>query len=170
MGYFLGQQGPSSGSQGIEEASISWRSWTKFTTGGITLALLCAWCWKKSITFCSGVSYELNIFCWNKEWCCSITKKVVHLLHLLCFFCIFVQVTTQQSWSGYWSTINSSVVYFDLMLPINICLQVWKFLLGHFKFDSTYSEREALVASKREQYKVLQTQWKVWPWFWDWPF
>jgi len=42
----------------------------------------------------------------------------------------------------------------------NLRREVWKFLLGHFKFDSTYSEREALVASKREEYKVLQTQWK----------
>lgn len=43
----------------------------------------------------------------------------------------------------------------------NLRPELWKFLLGHYKFDSTYAEREALVALKREEYKVLQTQWKT---------
>jgi hypothetical protein len=39
--------------------------------------------------------------------------------------------------------------------------ELWKFLLGYYKFDSTKGEREALVLSKREEYKVLQTQWQT---------
>jgi len=39
--------------------------------------------------------------------------------------------------------------------------ELWKFLLGYYKFDSTYAEREYLVASKREEYRVLQMQWKT---------
>ncbi|KAH9532856.1 hypothetical protein CY35_18G021400 [Sphagnum magellanicum] len=37
---------------------------------------------------------------------------------------------------------------------------VWKFLLGHYKFDSTYAMRKALVARKREEYWVLKSQWQ----------
>ncbi|KAG0553435.1 hypothetical protein KC19_12G011400 [Ceratodon purpureus] len=43
----------------------------------------------------------------------------------------------------------------------NLRPELWKFLLGHYKFDSTYAERNALVSSKREEYKVLQAQWKT---------
>jgi hypothetical protein len=39
--------------------------------------------------------------------------------------------------------------------------ELWKFLLGHYKFDSTSAERQFLVSSKREEYKVLQAQWKT---------
>ncbi|CAK9211617.1 unnamed protein product, partial [Sphagnum troendelagicum] len=37
---------------------------------------------------------------------------------------------------------------------------VWKFLLGHYKFDSTYAMRKALVVRKREEYWVLKSQWQ----------
>ncbi|CAM6040444.1 unnamed protein product [Sphagnum compactum] len=37
---------------------------------------------------------------------------------------------------------------------------VWKFLLGHYKFDSTYAMRKALVVRKREEYRVLKSQWQ----------
>ncbi|CAK9868811.1 unnamed protein product, partial [Sphagnum jensenii] len=37
---------------------------------------------------------------------------------------------------------------------------VWKFLLGHYKFDSTYAMRKALVVRKRQEYWVLKSQWQ----------
>eukprot|EP00244_Chara_vulgaris_P005353 TRINITY_DN2119_c0_g1_i3.p1 TRINITY_DN2119_c0_g1~~TRINITY_DN2119_c0_g1_i3.p1 ORF type:complete len:735 (+),score=130.92 TRINITY_DN2119_c0_g1_i3:174-2378(+) len=39
--------------------------------------------------------------------------------------------------------------------------EVWKFLLGHFSWDSTYVEREELQEAKREEYQVLKSQWQT---------
>ncbi|KAL2619860.1 hypothetical protein R1flu_000065 [Riccia fluitans] len=38
---------------------------------------------------------------------------------------------------------------------------VWKFLLGYFRFDSTYAEREYLIAKKKEEYEILKAQWQT---------
>ncbi|CAM6056425.1 unnamed protein product [Sphagnum tenellum] len=37
---------------------------------------------------------------------------------------------------------------------------VWKFLLGYYNFDSTHTMRKALVVKKREEYRVLKSQWQ----------
>eukprot|EP00249_Psilotum_nudum_P016251 c25747_g1_i3 orf=143-2287(+) len=39
--------------------------------------------------------------------------------------------------------------------------EVWKFLLGYYKFDSTDKEREDLVSKKMQEYKVLKAQWQT---------
>lgn len=38
--------------------------------------------------------------------------------------------------------------------------EVWKFLLGYYKFDSTYAERQYLVLIKKEEYQILKSQWQ----------
>lgn len=38
--------------------------------------------------------------------------------------------------------------------------EVWKFLLGYHKFDSTYVERQFLALTKKEEYKILKSQWQ----------
>lgn len=38
--------------------------------------------------------------------------------------------------------------------------EVWAFLLGHHSYDSTYAEREYLVAVKKLEYETIKTQWK----------
>ncbi|KAH7444094.1 hypothetical protein KP509_02G064400 [Ceratopteris richardii] len=39
--------------------------------------------------------------------------------------------------------------------------EVWKFLLGHFPYDSTYKQRAQLVVKKREEYLILKSQWQT---------
>lgn len=39
--------------------------------------------------------------------------------------------------------------------------EVWKFLLGYHRYDSTFAEREDLTARKHEEYKVLKAQWQT---------
>lgn len=34
-------------------------------------------------------------------------------------------------------------------------------MLGYHQFDSTYAEREFLMASKKEEYEILKAQWQV---------
>ncbi|RAL50154.1 hypothetical protein DM860_007828 [Cuscuta australis] len=38
--------------------------------------------------------------------------------------------------------------------------EVWAFLLGHHSYDSTYAEREYLVAVKKSEYETIKLQWK----------
>lgn len=38
--------------------------------------------------------------------------------------------------------------------------EVWKFLLGYYKFDSTYAERQYLSLIKKEEYQILKSQWQ----------
>ncbi|KAG6551031.1 hypothetical protein Mapa_007264 [Marchantia paleacea] len=38
---------------------------------------------------------------------------------------------------------------------------IWKFLLGYHQFDSTYAEREYLMALKKEEYEILKAQWQT---------
>lgn len=38
--------------------------------------------------------------------------------------------------------------------------EVWKFLLGYYKFDSTYAERQYLASTKKEEYQILKSQWQ----------
>lgn len=38
--------------------------------------------------------------------------------------------------------------------------EVWKFLLGYHKFDSTNAERHYLASTKKEEYKILKSQWQ----------
>lgn len=39
--------------------------------------------------------------------------------------------------------------------------KAWKFLLGHFSYDSTHNQREKLVVQKREEYMILKAQWQT---------
>ncbi|MCO5568726.1 hypothetical protein L7F22_022425 [Adiantum nelumboides] len=39
--------------------------------------------------------------------------------------------------------------------------KAWKFLLGHFSYDSTYKQREELMIKKREEYLILKAQWQT---------
>lgn len=38
--------------------------------------------------------------------------------------------------------------------------EVWKFLLGYYKFDSTNAERQYLSLIKKEEYQILKSQWQ----------
>lgn len=38
--------------------------------------------------------------------------------------------------------------------------EVWKFLLGYYKFDSTYAERQYLSLIRKEEYQILRSQWQ----------
>eukprot|EP01122_Echinamoeba_exundans_P008009 TRINITY_DN2576_c0_g1_i19.p1 TRINITY_DN2576_c0_g1~~TRINITY_DN2576_c0_g1_i19.p1 ORF type:complete len:639 (+),score=86.92 TRINITY_DN2576_c0_g1_i19:279-2195(+) len=38
--------------------------------------------------------------------------------------------------------------------------ECWKFLLGYYSWNTTYSEREALSAAKRDEYLVYKRQWQ----------
>ncbi|KAJ7539104.1 hypothetical protein O6H91_11G077100 [Diphasiastrum complanatum] len=39
--------------------------------------------------------------------------------------------------------------------------EVWKFLLEHYQFDSTYKERKGLTTQKKEAYITLKAQWQT---------
>lgn len=51
---------------------------------------------------------------------------------------------------------------FIFRLPISnlrCCFQVWPFLLGHYKFNSTYEEREELDRTTKQYYETTMTEW-----------
>ncbi|KAI5069146.1 hypothetical protein GOP47_0015447 [Adiantum capillus-veneris] len=51
-------------------------------------------------------------------------------------------------------------IFYGGIVPGLRC-KAWKFLLGHFSFDSTYRQREELVVKKREEYMILKAQWQT---------
>jgi hypothetical protein len=53
------------------------------------------------------------------------------------------------------------LILWSIFLNLLLYSQVWKFLLGYYNFDSTHTMRKALVVKKREEYRVLKSQWQV---------
>jgi hypothetical protein len=52
------------------------------------------------------------------------------------------------------------LILWSIFLNLLLYTQVWKFLLGYYNFDSTHTMRKALVVKKREEYRVLKSQWQ----------